>query len=71
MMKLLLRQETWFVYLKILKLNINLQPEQLQQLSEDINKTLSQPKNIDTIINDTAGNLTLAKMLNEDAEKKQ
>lgn len=48
-----------------------MQPEQLQQLSEDINKTLSQPKNIDTIIKDTTGDLTLAKRLNEDAEKKQ
>jgi len=32
---------------------------------------LSLPKNIDTIINETAGDLLLAKTLNEDAEKKQ
>lgn len=56
---------------EVLKLNINLKPEQLRQLSEDINKTLSLPKNIDTIINETAGDLLLAKTLNEDAEKKQ
>lgn len=59
------------IHLKVLKLNINLQPEQLRQLSEDINQTLSLPKNIDKIIEDTAGDLKLAKMLNEDAEKKQ
>jgi len=59
------------VYFKVLKLNINLKPEKLQQLSEDINQTLSLPKNIDTIIADTAGDLALAKTLNEDAEKKQ
>jgi chromosome segregation ATPase len=55
----------------VLKLNINLKPEQLRQLSEDINKTLSLPKNIGSIINETAGDLLLAKTLNEDAEKKQ
>lgn len=54
-----------------MKLNINLKPEQLRQLSEDINQTLSQPMNIDNIIKDTAGDLALAKTLNEDAEKKQ
>lgn len=59
------------IHLKVLKLNINLQPEQLRQLSEDINQTLSLPKNIDKIIEDTAGDLKLAKTLNEDAEKKQ
>lgn len=59
------------MYFKVLKLNINLKPEKLQQLSEDINQTLSLPKNIDTIIADTAGDLALAKTLNEDAEKKQ
>jgi hypothetical protein len=48
-----------------------LQPDQLRQLSEDINKTLSQPMNINTIIEDTTQNLTLAKTLNEEAEKKQ
>lgn len=57
--------------IQVLKLNINLKPEQLRQLSEDINKTLSLPKNIDTIISETAGDLLLAKTLNEDAEKKQ
>lgn len=55
----------------MLKLNIYLQPEQLLQLSEDINQTLSLPKNINTIIEDTADDLILAKSLNEDAEKKQ
>jgi len=56
---------------EVLKLNIDLQPDQLRQLSEDINKTLSQPMNINTIIEDTTQNLTLAKTLNEEAEKKQ
>lgn len=60
-----------FVCLQVLKLNINLQPDQLRQLSEDINQTLSQPMNIDTIIADTANDLALAKRLNEDAEEKQ
>lgn len=59
------------MYFQILKLNIDLQPDQLRQLSEDINKTLSQPMNINTIIEDTAQNLTLAKTLNEEAEQKQ
>lgn len=57
--------------LQVLKLNINLQPDQLRQLSEDINQTLSQPMNIDIIIADTANDLALAKRLNEDAEEKQ
>lgn len=54
-----------------MKLNIDLKPEQLHQLSEDINKMLSLPKNIDIIIGDTASDLALAKTLNEDAENKQ
>lgn len=54
-----------------MKLNINLKPEQLRQLSEDINQTLSQPMNIDNIIKDTHEDLLEAKMLNEEAEKKQ
>lgn len=49
----------------------NLKPEQLRQLSEDINQTLSQPMDIEKIISDTAGDLAVAKQLNEDAENKQ
>ncbi|XP_050439565.1 laminin subunit beta-1-like [Adelges cooleyi] len=56
---------------EILRINIQLKPEQLSQLSDDINKTLSTPKNIDKIIADTKGDLHLAKALNEDAESKQ
>lgn len=58
-------------FFKVMKLNINLKPEQLRQLSEDINRTLSQPMNIDDIIKDTHEDLLEAKMLNEEAEKKQ
>lgn len=56
---------------EVLKLNINLKPDQLRKLSEDINQTLSLPKNIDNIIKDTASDLALAKVLNEEAEQKQ
>lgn len=48
-----------------------MKPEQLQQLSLDINQMLSLPKNTADIIADTAGDLATAKSLNEDAEKKQ
>jgi len=48
-----------------------LKPDQLRKLSEDINQTLSLPKNIDNIIKDTASDLALAKILNEEAEQKQ
>lgn len=61
----------FFCIFKVLKLNINLKPDQLRKLSEDINQTLSLPKNIDNIIKDTASDLALAKVLNEDAEQKQ
>ncbi|XP_066997490.2 laminin subunit beta-1 [Anabrus simplex] len=53
---------------EVLKKNIHLQPEQITELAQQINETIASLTDIDTILADTADDLTLANNLKKQAD---
>jgi len=53
---------------EVLNMQISLRPDQIQELSTEINATIQGLKNIDDILDDTKDNLTLAQRLKQRAD---
>lgn len=53
---------------EVLNMQISLRPDQIQELSSQINATIQGLKNIDDILKDTKDNLTLAQRLKSRAD---
>lgn len=52
----------------ILKMEISLTPEEIRELSQEIQENLAKLQNIDSILAETRGNLTAAQSLKDAAE---
>lgn len=60
----------WFnLYFQAQQKNIQLQPEQIKELADNINKTIASLPDIDTILSDTAENLGYAQKLKQQADQ--
>lgn len=51
-----------------MQLDIKLHPDEIKNLTKDITDTVEMLTNIEPIIDQTRGNLAIAKQLKEDAE---
>lgn len=54
-------------FLQTLQLNLQLDPEQIKDLADKIDATVSQLENVDAIIQDTRADLALVSKLKEDS----